>query len=197
MKKTVFIVVSAIVGTLLFTLTGVQIWQNYSGIHAEKQEESIQKQDIETVRKQTNDLFLQFTEGNVLEESDIVSLDQRYMKQVFNETVYPEPQAREQWLGMFGIGVFFEKQLEQGKGGKIIITALKGKIQSFEVTEVDEDKVHGTLTAYVSILLNNENVPSQHWIEWQRLPTEGWKISAVSFSGGIEGIKNPLSPKRR
>jgi hypothetical protein len=34
------------------------------------------------------------------------------------------------------------------------------------------------------------------WIEWRKIPSEGWKINALSFGGTIESLKTPLSSKK-
>ncbi|HFJ9374825.1 TPA: hypothetical protein ACGW7B_005502 [Bacillus nitratireducens] len=160
-------------------------------------ESGITQRDIDQVGKQTTEWLEMFKVGVELKEEHIVELNHRYMSKVFVENEYPNKQVQQQWLGYSGMGQFFDKELVQGNGMSIVINAIHGKIEAFEIEHSDKDNANGTITTYVKVKLKNSPTAEEHWIEWNKQPTEGWKVDSVSFNGGIEILKQPLSPKRR
>ncbi|HDX9701699.1 TPA: hypothetical protein ROY42_005622 [Bacillus thuringiensis] len=161
-----------------------------------EKEGNITQKDIDQVNKQATEWMSMFKEGVVLKEENIVELNHRYMSKTFVENEYPNKQTQQQWLGLTGLGHFFEKELIQGNGMSIVINAIHGKIEAFEIEHSDKDNVNGTITTYVKVKLKNSPTVEEHWIEWNKQPNTGWKVDSVSFNGGIEMLKRPLSPKR-
>lgn len=159
-------------------------------------EDDITQKDIEQVNKQATEWLEMFKEGMVLKEENVVELNHQYMSKAFVENEYPNKQTQQQWLGMNGLGRFFEKELIQGDGMQIVINAIHGKIESFEIENTDKDNVNETITTYIKVRLKNSSTVEKHWIEWNKQPREGWKVDSVSFNGGIKVLERPLSPKR-
>ncbi|QWI25665.1 hypothetical protein EXW34_31330 (plasmid) [Bacillus mycoides] len=159
-------------------------------------EDNITQKDIDQVNKQATDWMDMFKDGVVLKEENVVELNHKYMSKVFVENEYPNKHVQQQWLGVSGVGHFFEKELVQGNGMQIVINAIDGKIEAFEIEDNDKDNVNGTITTYLKIKLKNSSTIERHWIEWNKQPNEGWRVDSVSFNGGVEMLKQPISPKR-
>lgn len=159
-------------------------------------ESGITQRDIDQVEKQTTEWMNSFKDGVVLREENVVELNHKYMSKAFVEGEYPDKQVKQQWLGYSGLGKFFNKELTQTQSMQFVISALTGKIEAFEIENTDKDKVNETITTYVKVKLKNSPTVEKHWIEWNKQPNEGWKVDSVSFSGGIEMLERPLSPKR-
>lgn len=192
--------VLSILGTFFLTIVAVQFFKGteskVSGRTEEtKQNSSITPKDISTIKEQSEAFLETFKQGKTLQEQDIVTLNSNYMNQAFNEDVYPNQQSKEQWLGILGLGQFFEKKLQQGNGMNLEIDKLEGKITGYEIEDTEKDNVNEVVTVYAKVQTNSK--PQNIWFEWRKYPNSGWKIQAVSFNAGIKAISEPDAPKRR
>ncbi|GAB6574296.1 hypothetical protein [Bacillus cereus] len=203
-KRFVFLLIAMFLGAQLLIFGCYLVLKtdsNETGIKvsntSEELESVITQRDMDQVEKQTTEWLEMFKAGVELKEEHIVELNHRYMSKAFVEDEYPNKQVQQQWLGLTGLGHFFEKELAQGNGMQIVINTIHGKIEAFEIENNDKDNVNQTITTYVKVKFKNSSTVEKYWIEWNKQPNEGWKVDSVSFNGGIEILKRPLSSKRR
>ncbi|BCC80205.1 MULTISPECIES: hypothetical protein [Bacillus] len=202
-KRFVFLLIAMFLGAQLLIFgcyLALKKDSNETGIKvsdtSKEFESGITQRDVDQVEKQTTEWLEMFKVGTVLKEENLVELNHRYMNKVFVENEYPNKQVQQQWLGYSGMGQFFDKELVQGNGMSIVINAVHGKIEAFEIENTDKDNVNETITTYAKVKLKNSQTVEKHWIEWNKQPNENWKVGSVSFNGGIEMLERPLSPKR-
>ncbi|OIK12912.1 hypothetical protein BIV60_15420 [Bacillus sp. MUM 116] len=138
----------------------------------------INAQDTQIVKDITHSFFANFKKGVPLNEHRFTDITYQYFTKDFLENTFPMEKSK--LFGIYGYGKLTHSYTTvdglQEEGG----------IKSFEITSIRKDNVNNIVTVYVRMDALEPN--TVQWIEWRNVPSEGWKINAISFNGNIEEL---------
>ncbi|MGG1571557.1 hypothetical protein, partial [Fictibacillus sp. NRS-1165] len=158
-------------------------------------EQNVTEKDVQTVENMTRNLLNNFKEGQTRTPGQITDITEQIMSKDFFENTYTVEFQKERWLGMYGLGSFYDEEVKTGSTPLSTETAyVKGEIKQFEIADIQKDQNNNTITTYIRYDAFSPN--EKEWIEWRDIPGEGWKINAVSFNANIEDIEINISPKK-
>lgn len=174
-----FLILSITLMTIIvyMTFAVVSIVNNQQTFTSTTQNE-INAQDTQTVTDMTDSFFANFKTGIPLNENRYTDITYQYFSKDFLENTFPIEKSK--LFGIYGYGKlthdFTTADGLQEQGG----------IKSFEITGIRNDNVNKVITVYIRMDALEPN--QTEWIQWRNVPSEGWKVNAVSFNGNIESL---------
>jgi hypothetical protein len=151
---------------------------------------SITANDERNVQSLTANFLDSFQEGKPLDNQDFVNITMDYFSKDFLENDFNSPAIQEDLFGVLGYGQLTRLKIDT-YDNKIF-----GAVKGYEITDIQKDNKNQTLTTYIRFDKASE-LNDKEWIEWRKIPGEGWKVHALSLNGNIDSLNKPLSPKKQ
>jgi hypothetical protein len=161
-------------------------------------EKNVSEKDTQMVERLTKEMLDNFKEGQIRKLNQLNDINEQFTSNDFFENIYTDSFQKERWIGIFGLGKFFDKEWPQDIDPFDTETELDhvtGTIKRYEIADLQKDQNNNTITTYIRYD-DGIQTNQKEWIEWRDIPGEGWKINAVSFSANIEYLETPISPKK-